>query len=69
MRWAVNLGWCEVEWKLAVWERVGLAGAHMQTTMNMRAKALRTGMMDLERAVMICFTALILPKSLRASAV
>ncbi len=46
-----------------------VAGAQMQTTMNMRAKALRTGTIDLERAVIICFTALILPKSLHAGAV
>ena len=36
----------------------------MQTAANMMTKALRTGKRDLERAVMICFTAWILPKSL-----
>ena len=36
----------------------------MQTTMNMRMKAFMTGMSDLVSAVMICFTALILPNSL-----
>jgi hypothetical protein len=36
----------------------------MQTAANMMIKALRTGKRDLERAVMICFTAWILPNSL-----
>ena len=41
-----------------------LARSQMQTTMNMRMKAFMTGMSDLVSAVMICFTALILPNSL-----